>query len=147
MELNKKLLLISLAIWLSGCNGSDSVEDQSQIDAAQDSWLNLAISDYSFHYKVTGFAPDSGQLWAVEVRDDEVFDVVFVGEGESSWEPSVESMPTVSDLFGRISGCKLSHSCEVVRETYHQEFFFPVKYVASYGEEGAGFEVSNFTAL
>lgn len=143
----KKLLLVSFIVGMMGCNGGSSSEDQSQLETFLAGWLDMGVSDYSFHYEETGFVPNAGDVWAVEVRDDEVFDVLFVGDGEPSGSLSAETAFTILDLFGRMSSCKMSETCTVTQEIYDADFFFPSQYRSSVGSEGGGFNVTNFTVL
>lgn len=138
-----KLFLVSICVLLLSC-GSESEKSE---DVSLISWLSKDVSSYSFYYEETGFTPMSGSVWEIHVVDDEVFDVVYVGGGDSTLALTADTAPTISDLFDKIASCKSSGSCRVTVEEYDLYYMYPVIFRASNGEEGSGFNVSNFVLL
>lgn len=158
----KNGIILLLAVFIFACGSSSSEDkdgptDQEHSDAigasslkdndgqaAQQLWDAMHIDSYTFEYKETGFSPISDLVWEVQVADGAVIYVNYVGEGTPQVELSIETAPTIDELFITVTACEVNANCEVTSIEYDEDYYYPSKYSSSYGEEGSGFEVSGF---
>ena len=82
----------ALIIGSVGCGGGE----RKQLDSERRAWEAVRPSRYRFGYTVTGAAPGKGP-WRIEVNEEQVVSVAYVGQGEVPTPGLTEATaPTVS---------------------------------------------------
>jgi hypothetical protein len=122
-------LLLALA---GGCDASDDLEH------ARERWREHQIDDYSFDYRVTGFAP------GVDARIVVVDGVVAAVDNRATdFALTRATAPTIEALFDEVD--HLSNFSDATTVQWDPEFGFPVSARFDAGSEYTGFAVSGFS--
>jgi len=120
--------LVSL-LTVAACSASSD-----DLDAAHRRWRQQALTDYSFDYRTTGFAPP------VDVRIRVTAGVPAVVENRRTDSVlALDQAPTIEALFDEVQ-----RSQAEVTVHYDPRFGFPAMAHFDHGQEGDGFEVSAF---
>ncbi len=116
--------------------------DESTTEEKLDLLNQFDTETYAFTYRGTGFSPRDS--WRIGVEGGEVVRVQHVGDDEPSLNMTVGTAPTIHSLIDEIEACSSSDSCAIESLSYHNSYYYPTRFYKSWGQEGSGFEISEF---
>ena len=97
LPLSRVTGIISLALAL-GCSNDATAPTPAEVSAHKSLWSAQKLSNYSYHYTVTGyFIPWEGRELTLQVSDGAVTAAVFTATGESM--PEFAALPTIDRLI------------------------------------------------
>ena len=146
----KKLILLTLAVFLTAC----SANSKSKFDSNLNKWQDAGVSHYSFELGIGCFCPYADVLPAtIEVKDGKIVSMVSVkGEailpGEMFYE-DFANFGTIDEIFIRTQSAL--ESADKISIAYDAEFGFPAVVTIDYITEAVDDElylyVDNFQVL
>lgn len=150
----KKLLLLVLAVMLSGCaTSANAGEPTSEVQQAREKWQNAKISHYQFKLFLGCFCVFSQDMpLNIEVKDGQVISMQFQSGKEI--DPSLmeyfQRFATVDKLFGEIeNGFQIQGNVDTagdkadeVKVTYDEPYGFPSQINIDFIKEAVDDELS-----